>query len=168
MTQSQAFSFDIDADGIGLVTIDMPGRAMNVLNPTLVEPFAGLVQQLETDANLKGLVITSAKSTFIVGADIDQLTQITSAEEAYKLCEDLKGMLRRMEKCGKPAVAALNGTALGGGLELALPGPSHAVRGQFDALCVAAGVTPRLRAEVDDMAMLRLLAREGYFAPLEK
>ncbi|MBA4110066.1 MAG: 3-hydroxyacyl-CoA dehydrogenase [Leptothrix sp. (in: Bacteria)] len=120
MTQSQAFTFDIDADGIGLVTIDMPGRAMNVLNPTLVEPFAALVQQLETDAALKGLVITSGKPTFIVGADIDQLTQITSAEEAFKLCEDLKGMLRRMEKSGKPVVAALNGTALGGGLELAL------------------------------------------------
>ena len=115
MTQSQAFTFEIDADGIGLVTIDMPGRAMNVLNPTLVEPFAALVNQLETDANLKGLVITSAKSTFIVGADIDQLTQITSAEEAFKLCEDLKGMLRRMEKSGKPVVAAINGTALGGG-----------------------------------------------------
>jgi 3-hydroxyacyl-CoA dehydrogenase/enoyl-CoA hydratase/3-hydroxybutyryl-CoA epimerase len=120
MTQSQAFTFDIDADGIGLVTIDMPGRAMNVLNPTLVEPFAALVQQLETDGNLKGLVITSGKPTFIVGADIDQLTQITSADEAFKLCEDLKGMLRRMEKSGKPVVAALNGTALGGGLELAL------------------------------------------------
>ncbi|MFM9927730.1 LysR family transcriptional regulator [Variovorax sp. H27-G14] len=48
-----------------------------------------------------------------------------------------------------------------GGLELALPGPRHAVRGQFDALCVAAGVTPRLRAEVDDMAMLRLVARDS-------
>ena len=80
---TQAFTLDIDADGIGLVTIDMPGRAMNVLNPTLVEPFAQLVQQLETEAGLKGLVITSAKSNFIVGADIDQLTQITSAEEAY-------------------------------------------------------------------------------------
>ncbi|MBI2732093.1 MAG: enoyl-CoA hydratase/isomerase family protein [Aquabacterium sp.] len=119
MTQ-QAFTFDVDANGIGLVTIDMPGRAMNVLNPTLVEPFAELVNKLETDASLKGLVITSGKSTFIVGADIDQLTQITSAEEAFKLCEDLKGMMRRMEKCGKPVVAALNGTALGGGLELAL------------------------------------------------
>jgi 3-hydroxyacyl-CoA dehydrogenase/enoyl-CoA hydratase/3-hydroxybutyryl-CoA epimerase len=120
MTQSQAFTFDVDADGIGLVTIDMPGRAMNVLNPTLVEPFADLVAKLETDASIKGLVITSGKPTFIVGADIDQLTKITSAEEAYKLCEDLKGMMRRMEKCGKPVVAALNGTALGGGLELAL------------------------------------------------
>jgi len=120
MTQSQAFTFDIDANGIGLVTIDMPGRAMNVLNPTLIEPFAGLVQQLETDEQLKGLVITSGKPTFIVGADIDQLTQITTADEAFKLCEDLKGLLRRMEKSGKPVVAAINGTALGGGLELAL------------------------------------------------
>ena len=119
-TTSQAFTFEIDADGIGLVTIDMPGRAMNVLNETLTAPFAELVTRLETDAALKGLVITSGKSTFIVGADIDQLTQITSAEEAYQLCESLKGMLRRMEKCGKPVVAALNGTALGGGLELAL------------------------------------------------
>ncbi|MBU6258588.1 MAG: LysR family transcriptional regulator [Burkholderiales bacterium] len=48
-----------------------------------------------------------------------------------------------------------------GGLELALPGPRHALRGQFDALCAAAGVTPRLRAEVDDMAMLRLVARDS-------
>ena len=119
-TTSPAFTLAIDADGIGLVTIDMPGRAMNVLNETLTAPFAELVTRLETDAALKGLVITSGKSTFIVGADIDQLTQITSAEEAYQLCEALKGMLRRMEKCGKPVVAALNGTALGGGLELAL------------------------------------------------
>ncbi len=48
-----------------------------------------------------------------------------------------------------------------GGLELAVPGPRHALRGQFDALCMAAGVTPRLRAEVDDMAMLRLVARDS-------
>jgi 3-hydroxyacyl-CoA dehydrogenase/enoyl-CoA hydratase/3-hydroxybutyryl-CoA epimerase len=117
---TQAFTFEQGADGIALVTIDMPGRAMNVLNPTLMEPFAALVQRLETDEAIKGLVITSAKPTFIVGADIDQLTQIQTAQEAFQLCEDLKALLRRMEKSGKPVVAALNGTALGGGLELAL------------------------------------------------
>jgi LysR family transcriptional regulator, transcriptional activator of nhaA len=53
------------------------------------------------------------------------------------------------------------------GLDIALPGPRHAVRAQFDALCAAAGVTPRLRAEVDDMAMLRLIARDsGWLALL--
>ncbi len=121
MTQANhTVTFDVDANGIGLVTIDQPGRAMNVLNPTLVEPFAAIVERFEKDADIKGLVITSGKSTFIVGADIDQLTQIQTAEEAFKLCEDLKGMMRRMEKAGKPVVAAINGTALGGGLELAL------------------------------------------------
>jgi LysR family transcriptional activator of nhaA len=47
------------------------------------------------------------------------------------------------------------------GLDVALPGPRHALRAQFDALCMSAGVTPRLRAEVDDMAMLRLIARDS-------
>ncbi|MES2090614.1 MAG: 3-hydroxyacyl-CoA dehydrogenase NAD-binding domain-containing protein [Pseudomonadota bacterium] len=120
MTQQNTVTLDIDAQGIGLVTIDQPGRAMNVLNPTLVEPFAAIVARLETDDTLKGLVITSGKSTFIVGADIDQLAKIDLAEEAFTMCEDLKKMMRRMEKCGKPVVAAINGTALGGGLELAL------------------------------------------------
>lgn len=53
------------------------------------------------------------------------------------------------------------------GLDIALPGPRHAVRGAFDALCATAGVTPRLRAEVDDMALLRLIARDsGWLALL--
>ena len=120
MTQHNIVNIEIDANGIALATLDMPDRAMNVLNPTLVEPFAALVERLETDAAIKGLVITSGKPTFIVGADIDQLTQIQTADEAFTLCEELKAMMRRMEKCGKPVVAALNGTALGGGLELAL------------------------------------------------
>lgn len=47
------------------------------------------------------------------------------------------------------------------GMDIALPGPRHALRAQFDALCVSAGVSPRLRAEVDDMAMLRLIARDS-------
>ena len=112
--------FELGADGIGLLTIDQPGRAMNVLNPSLTEPFATVVDRLETDAAIKGLVITSGKSTFIVGADIDQLTTIQTADEAFQLAESLKQLLRRMEKSGKPVAAAINGTALGGGLELAL------------------------------------------------
>lgn len=52
------------------------------------------------------------------------------------------------------------------GVDIALPGPRHALRGQFDALCASAGVTPRLRAEVDDMAMLRLIARDSGWLTL--
>lgn len=120
MTSNNTVTLEIDADGIGLVTFDQPGRAMNVLNPDLVLPFAAIVERLEKEDAIKGLVLTSGKSTFIVGADIEQLSAISTAEEAFALCEDLKALLRRIEKCGKPVVAALNGTALGGGLEVAL------------------------------------------------
>ncbi|WP_323119847.1 3-hydroxyacyl-CoA dehydrogenase NAD-binding domain-containing protein [Burkholderia alba] len=120
MKQDNAVRFEIDADGIGLVTFDQPDRAMNVLNPSLVEPFAAIVERLAEEPAIKGLVVTSAKPAFVAGADIDQLAAIRTADEAFHLCEMLKRVFRRMETCGKPVVAALNGTALGGGLELAL------------------------------------------------
>jgi len=120
MTTYTTLSFDVDANGIGLATIDQPGRAMNVLAQALMEEVARVIGHVEQEAGIKGLVITSGKPGFIAGADIDQLSQITSAEQAFQLSEQLKALLRRMEKCGKPVVAALNGTALGGGLELAL------------------------------------------------
>ena len=120
MTQQNFLTFDVDANGIGLVTIDQPGRAMNVLTPALMEGFATIVERMEKDDGLKGLVLTSGKSSFIAGADIDQLVQIATVEQAFQLGEELKALMRRMEKCDKPIVAALNGTTLGGGLELAL------------------------------------------------
>ncbi len=120
MTQHNSVTFTVDADGIGLVAFDQPGRAMNVLTPDLLGGFATLLDRLEQEEGLKGLVLTSGKSSFIAGADIDQLSQITTVEQAFQLGEELKALLRRMEKCGKPVVAALNGTTLGGGLELAL------------------------------------------------
>lgn len=120
MTQHNSVTFTVDADGIGLVTFDQPGRAMNVLTPDLLGGFATLLERLEKEDGLKGLVLTSGKPSFIVGADIDQLHQITTVEQAFQLGEELKALMRRMEKCGKPVVAALNGTTLGGGLELAL------------------------------------------------
>lgn len=120
MTQNNTIAFEVDASGIGLVTFDQPGRVMNVLTPELLGGFATLLERLEKEDSLKGLVITSGKPTFIVGADIDQLSQITTVEQAFQLGEELKALMRRMEKCGKPVVAALNGTTLGGGLELAL------------------------------------------------
>jgi 3-hydroxyacyl-CoA dehydrogenase / enoyl-CoA hydratase / 3-hydroxybutyryl-CoA epimerase len=117
---SDTLSFEVDADGIGLATLDQPDRAMNVLAPALLEDIARLLERLEQEDGIKGLVITSGKPAFIAGADIDQLSRIRTAEQAFQLSEQLKALLRRLEKCGKPVVAALNGTALGGGLELAL------------------------------------------------
>jgi 3-hydroxyacyl-CoA dehydrogenase/enoyl-CoA hydratase/3-hydroxybutyryl-CoA epimerase len=115
-----AIKLERGSDGIGIVTMDLPGRSTNVLNDDLMLPFAEVLQQFETDATFKGLVITSAKRDFMVGADIDRLAKVKTPEEAYELAQAFKTFLRRLEKSGKPVVAALNGTALGGGLELAL------------------------------------------------
>ncbi|MDB5986733.1 MAG: 3-hydroxyacyl-CoA dehydrogenase [Nevskia sp.] len=115
-----AVKFEQDADGIVTLTLDMPGRSMNVLNDELSAPLAAAIAQIESDAAIKGVIITSGKKEFLAGADIEKVFAITDPKDAFKLAEDYKGFLRRLEKCGRPVVAALNGTALGGGLELVL------------------------------------------------
>jgi 3-hydroxyacyl-CoA dehydrogenase/enoyl-CoA hydratase/3-hydroxybutyryl-CoA epimerase len=112
--------FNKDADGIVTLTLDMPGRSMNVLNEELSAPLAEAIGKIEGDASIKGVIITSGKKEFLAGADIEKVFAMTKAEDAFELSEAFKGFLRRLEKCGRPVVAALNGTALGGGLELAL------------------------------------------------
>jgi len=112
--------FEQDAGGIVTLTLDMPGRSMNVLNDELTGPFAEAIARIEGDASVKGVIITSGKPQFLAGADIEKIYAITDPAEAFKLAEAYKAFLRRLEKCGRPVVAALNGTALGGGLELAL------------------------------------------------
>jgi 3-hydroxyacyl-CoA dehydrogenase / enoyl-CoA hydratase / 3-hydroxybutyryl-CoA epimerase len=115
-----AVQFNQDADGIVTLTLDMPGRSMNVLNEELSAPFTEAITKIENDASIKGVIITSGKKEFLAGADIDKVYKITDPAEAFAMAEAYKSMLRRLEKCGRPVVAALNGTALGGGLELAL------------------------------------------------
>jgi 3-hydroxyacyl-CoA dehydrogenase/enoyl-CoA hydratase/3-hydroxybutyryl-CoA epimerase len=128
------FKLDIDADGIALVTWDMPGRSMNVLDDKVIEELGALVEQVAADAGVKGAVIISAKEAFCAGADLTMLEGLsrtfaemakTQGEEAAVtalLAESrkLSQLYRRLETSGKPWVAAINGTALGGGLELCL------------------------------------------------
>ncbi|HEY0846734.1 MAG TPA: 3-hydroxyacyl-CoA dehydrogenase NAD-binding domain-containing protein [Noviherbaspirillum sp.] len=109
-----------DADNIVTLTIDMPGRSMNVLNEELTKPFAETIAAIEADKTIKGIILTSGKKDFLAGADIEKLVAITEPQQAFDMAQEFKGFLRRLERCGRPVVAALNGTALGGGLELAL------------------------------------------------
>lgn len=112
--------FQKDADNIVTLTINMPGRSMNVLNERLTTPLSEAIATIETDPAIAGIIITSGKADFVVGADIEKLYRITDAQAAFALVQEFKGHLRRLEQCSRPVVAALNGTALGGGLELAL------------------------------------------------
>ncbi|MDP2619151.1 MAG: 3-hydroxyacyl-CoA dehydrogenase NAD-binding domain-containing protein [Hyphomicrobiales bacterium] len=127
------FTFAVDTDGVALVTWDMPGRSMNLIDLSVFDDLEKLVARLETDAGVKGAVITSAKESFSGGADLAMLNDLLSRfekqhasapEAAMQLLFDesrrLSQLLRRLETCGKPVAAALNGTALGGGFELAL------------------------------------------------
>src|ERR1700709_975290 len=128
------FKTETDADGIALVTWDIPGRSMNVLDPTTVEELAAIVDQTTADAAVKGVVITSGKEAFSAGADLSMLEGMNKAfadalnskgkEAAQQMLFDesrkLSLTLRKIETSGKPWVAAINGLALGGAFELTL------------------------------------------------
>ena len=128
------FKLDVDADGIALITWDSPGRSMNVIDLAVIEELTKLVEKVATDAAIKGAVITSAKEAFCAGADLTLLDSLsrtfgqmakTKGEEAaaatlFAESRKLSQVYRRMETCGKPFVAAINGTAVGGGFELCL------------------------------------------------
>ena len=112
--------YEKDDSQIVTLTIDMPGRAVNVINEGLAAAFGEAIDRLAADAAVAGVILTSAKSSFIVGADIEMLQKMSDPAATFAQVEAQKALFRRLERLGKPVVAALNGTALGGGLEVAL------------------------------------------------
>ncbi|MES2752026.1 MAG: 3-hydroxyacyl-CoA dehydrogenase NAD-binding domain-containing protein [Pseudomonadota bacterium] len=128
------FKVETDADGIALVTWDIPGKSMNVVDETSGIELDAIVKQLTVDTAVKGVVITSAKEAFCAGADLTMLEGMnrtyvemlkSKGEEAankflFDNVRQLSQTFRNIETAGKPWVAAINGLALGGGFELTL------------------------------------------------
>jgi 3-hydroxyacyl-CoA dehydrogenase/enoyl-CoA hydratase/3-hydroxybutyryl-CoA epimerase len=107
-------------DGIATVSFNVVERPMNVLSGSVTVDFGIAIEKALSDPRVRGVIVTSARKEFVVGADLDELQTITDEAAARALPHAMNVILRRLETSGKPVVAALNGLTLGGGLELAL------------------------------------------------
>src|SRR4051812_18215272 len=117
--------WDKDADGIVTLTLDDPTGSANVMNEHYAESMRNAVNELVrlvAEDSITGVVITSAKKTFFAGGDLKGMIKLgpEDAGEAFSTVEGVKADLRKLETLGKPVVAAINGAALGGGLEITL------------------------------------------------
>jgi 3-hydroxyacyl-CoA dehydrogenase/enoyl-CoA hydratase/3-hydroxybutyryl-CoA epimerase len=128
------FTLEADAAGIAVITWNSPGRTMNVLDAEVLSELSAIVETTTADAAVRGVVITSGKDSFCAGADLNVLGTLNAAfartlaskgeeaaaKEIFEGSRAASLLYRRIETCGKPWVAAINGTAVGGGFELAL------------------------------------------------
>jgi 3-hydroxyacyl-CoA dehydrogenase/enoyl-CoA hydratase/3-hydroxybutyryl-CoA epimerase len=123
MAESTTIQYDKGADGIVVLTIDDPNQGANTMNAAYIASMGATVDRLEAEKDdIKGVVITSGKKTFFAGGDLNDLLAVTKdqAEEFAQGIRLVKSQLRRLETLGRPVVAAINGAALGGGLEITL------------------------------------------------
>src|SRR5580704_4197932 len=114
-------NYSKDEQNIVTLTLDNPNKSANVINMAFGEAWRAALERLAAEKDsIRGVIITSAKDMFMPGADIDELFKETDAKNFFDRSQQLKAGFRFLETQGKPVVAAINGTALGGGFELTL------------------------------------------------
>ncbi|HTX98284.1 MAG TPA: 3-hydroxyacyl-CoA dehydrogenase NAD-binding domain-containing protein [Mycobacterium sp.] len=170
-----------DADGIVTLTMDDPSGSANVMNEAYIESMGKAVDRLVAEKDsISGVVITSAKKTFFAGGDVKSMIKIgpENVAEAFDLVETVKKQLRTLETLGKPVVAAINGAALGGGLEIALA-CHHRIAADVKGLVVgfpevtlgllpgAGGVTRTVRMLGIQNAFVSVLSQGTRFKPAQ-
>jgi 3-hydroxyacyl-CoA dehydrogenase / enoyl-CoA hydratase / 3-hydroxybutyryl-CoA epimerase len=174
-------SFDKDADGIVTLTMDDPTGSANVMNEHYIESMGKVVERLVAEKDsITGVVITSAKNTFFAGGDLKGMINLgpENAGEAFDLVERVKKDLRTLETLGVPVVAAVNGAALGGGLEIALA-CHHRIAADVKGLVVGfpevtlgllpggGGVTRTVRMFGIQNAFMNVLSQGTRFKPAQ-
>ena len=174
-------SYSADGEGIATLTIDQPGKSMNVIGPEFVDEFEAAIERAAGDAAVKGIIVTSGKSSFVAGADLIGMQALivqaraAPTAEALKASSRLTAVLRRLETCGKPVACAINGTALGGGFEIALA-CHYRVAADYDGIKIGqpevqvgllpgAGGTQRIPRMIGIMPALPLLLEGRNLTP---
>ncbi len=114
-----ALHFSQDEQNIITLTFDHAG-SVNLIDENFLREFDAAVARVANENSARGIILASAKETFFVGADIEMLSRASDAVQVFEMTQAFKATLRKFEICGNPVVAALNGSALGGGFEIAL------------------------------------------------
>merc|ERR1711974_92456 len=122
MGQGKALSASFLEDGIAELCFDLQGDSVNKFNRLTLEELSEATQALASESGLKGVVVTSGKPVFIVGADITEFTELFTLPDAELRgwLEQANAIFNAFEDLPVPTVAAINGVALGGGYEMCL------------------------------------------------
>ena len=157
------------ADGIATITFDEPNSPVNTMCLQWQDDMAEVAAQVLTDKDaIKGILLASNKSTFFAGADLKATMRITPADamKVYTEIERLKKNMRFLETMGKPVVSLLNGTALGGGWEVALIGHHRIAidspKTQFGLPEVTLGLLPGASGVTKMTRHLGLMGAQAY------
>lgn len=188
---AENFSLGVEADGIAVVVWDMPGRPDNVISAAALEELEAIVERVATDEAIRGVVIASGKATFCTGIDLSMIEAMARRHEEARAggneeaatgalfaeVQRFSKLLRRLETTGKPVAAAINGSALGGGLVLALA-CHHRVVADAEGLALGlpesrfgllpgGGGTQRLPRLIGAAAALDIMLRGRSITPRE-